>query len=193
MPTSLAFSATTTPPIAGHHITYADSAASRHFFTERGDFVTYGPVPDDIATGSVANGGAFRVEGMGRIRKMVSYRVREVKITLDNVLHAPHLDHNLISIGCLDLKGCTITFGGGTAIFYEPSGAPFMCGTRYNQTMYQVEFMPEATAMMERDDTITTATMERDDTKTAISTGSSTKPASAETDTENITETKTNK
>ncbi|KAG6839207.1 hypothetical protein C0991_004881 [Blastosporella zonata] len=119
---------------------------------------------------------------------MVSYRGREVEITLGNVLHAPHLDHNLISIGCLDLKGCTITFGGGTAMFYELSGAPFMCGTCYNQTMYQVEFMPEATATMERDDTITTATMERDDTKTAISTGLSTKLASAE----NITETKAN-
>ncbi|KAG6848337.1 hypothetical protein C0991_000697, partial [Blastosporella zonata] len=144
---SIAFSATTgpAPPITDHKITYADSAASRHFFTNRRDFITYGPVPDDFAAGSVANGGVFRVAGMGKIRKVVSFGGQEVELTLDDVLHAPLLDHNLISIGCLDVKGCIITFGGGTATFYAPSGIPFMRGYRHNQTMYRIDFMPDTT------------------------------------------------
>ncbi|KAG6838710.1 hypothetical protein C0991_009334, partial [Blastosporella zonata] len=140
---SIAFSATThtTPPTADKRVTYADSAASRHFFTQREDFITYGPVPGDIAAGSVANGGVFRVEGMGMIQKLIKLDGREIELTLDSVLHAPRLKHNLISIGCLDLKGCITTFGGGIATFYEPSGTPFMRGTRHNHTMYKIDFM----------------------------------------------------
>ncbi|KAG6839328.1 hypothetical protein C0991_003624, partial [Blastosporella zonata] len=99
----------------------------------------------NIAVGSVANGGVFCVEGVGKIKKVVKFDGREIELTLDNVLHALHLDHNLISIRCLDQKGCTITFGGGTATFYGPGRMPFMHGTRHNHTMYKIDFIPRTT------------------------------------------------
>ncbi|KAG6839084.1 hypothetical protein C0991_006133, partial [Blastosporella zonata] len=123
---SMAFSAATgiAPPITNQRITYADSAASRHFFTDCANFITYETAPPGIADGLVANGGVFRVEGIGRVRKMVEIEGRKIELTLDNALYAPHLNHNLISIGCLDKKGCTVMFGGARPLSTNPTDPP---------------------------------------------------------------------
>ncbi|KAG6851865.1 hypothetical protein C0991_005393, partial [Blastosporella zonata] len=123
---SMVFSATAeiAPPITNQRITYADSAASRHFFTDRANFITYETAPPGIADGLVANGGIFCVEGIGRVRKMVEIEGRKIELTLDNALYTPHLDHNLISIGCLDKKGCTVMFGGGHGHFLRTQRIP---------------------------------------------------------------------
>ncbi|KAF5371869.1 hypothetical protein D9615_009522 [Tricholomella constricta] len=122
-------------------MTYADSAASSHFFAHRGAFETYGPIPDGEMEGSTATGGGFAMAGMGRVRKTVEHEGRIIQLTFENAIHAPDLTHNLISIGCISARGCTVTFTKDGASFIDPSGSPFMHGEAVG-TMYKINFVP---------------------------------------------------
>ncbi|RDB21876.1 Retrovirus-related Pol polyprotein from transposon TNT 1-94 [Hypsizygus marmoreus] len=152
----LAFSVITEPRT--HHlaplITYADSAASEHFFASREDFETYGPVAEGGAgAGTTANGGEFFIQGTGRVRKVIMYDGKLNELTFENALHAPNLTHNLLSIGCLDRKGCSVLFGRGSATFYNPGGIPFMRGEAHNTTMYRLDFVTTPAALSARSNT----------------------------------------
>ncbi|KAF5387622.1 hypothetical protein D9615_000717 [Tricholomella constricta] len=150
-PRCLAFSATTSDRVSpGSLVSYADSAASRHFFVDRADFETYKEVPSSDDTGTTASGGGFTILGTGRVRKTVEFNNETIELTFDDALHAPRLEHNLLSIGCLGKKGCTTTFDGKGATFYDPTGAPFMRGVCHNETMYRIDFVPKPAAMSAR-------------------------------------------
>ncbi|KAF5378820.1 hypothetical protein D9615_006849 [Tricholomella constricta] len=131
-------------------ISYADSAASRHFFVERADFETYESVSGVDETGTTASGGGFEIKGKGTVRKFVEFDGCTVELTFADALHTPKLEHNLLSIGCLGKKGCSVTFNGLGAIFFDPDGHPFMRGACHNDTMYRIDFIPRPTAMSAR-------------------------------------------
>ncbi|KAG6905260.1 hypothetical protein DXG01_003836 [Tephrocybe rancida] len=95
----LAFSATTGDMEPDHLVSYADSAASDHFFVDQADFESYSPVSQDENTGATANGGEFMIAGIGRVRKWVTHDGEKIELTFKNAKHTPNLSHNLISIG----------------------------------------------------------------------------------------------
>ena len=119
-------------------LTYADSAASDHCFVDAKDFTEYKPVE---RKGATASGEDFAIAGVGTVRKSVMVDGRWVTLSFSDALHTPDLAHNLISIGCLDRRGCSVSFGGGKAIFVDPKGAKFMVGSAVG-TMYQIELQP---------------------------------------------------
>ncbi|KAF5374516.1 hypothetical protein D9615_009034 [Tricholomella constricta] len=118
-PLYLALAATHPTTRSATLVTYADSAASNHFFACRGDFETYGPIPDGTTKGSTANGGDFRMAGTGRVRKNVVHEGRKVQLTFEHAIHTPDLTHNLVSIGCLGARGCSVMFSGNGATFFD--------------------------------------------------------------------------
>ncbi|KAF5374432.1 hypothetical protein D9615_009058 [Tricholomella constricta] len=128
-------------------ITYADSAASEHFFVRREDFETYTELPRGEA-GATADGGEFQIVGRGRVRKTAIYDGNRIELTFEHAVHAPNLAHNLVSIGRLDKGGCRVIFGGGGAIFFAPDGSAFMQGMTHNESMYRLDFVPNSPSAM---------------------------------------------
>ncbi|KAG6809905.1 hypothetical protein H0H87_011454 [Tephrocybe sp. NHM501043] len=80
-------------------ISYADSAASNHFFVDRADFESYSPVSQEENTGATADGGEFMIARTGHVRKWVTHEGEKIELTFENAKHTPNLSHNLISIG----------------------------------------------------------------------------------------------
>lgn len=108
-------------------MTYADSGASRHFFIDQGDFVTYGPPDMADMVRVTAERCTFRVLGCEQVQKWVNYGGETIKITLEDTLHASDLSYNLISLGSLVQKGVRIDLGSREAVMHAPDGKPFLC------------------------------------------------------------------
>lgn len=130
-----AFSAQVSGIATSRLITYADSAASDHFFVERSDFVTYNPYIE--RQGSTAAPYKFPILGTGNVRKSTIYKGKRVELMFENALHTPTLVHNLVSIGRLDVSGKSVLFGNGVGTFLGSDGTPFMSGPRVG-TMYEL-------------------------------------------------------
>ena len=120
--------------------TYADSAASDHFFVDIKDFESYEPYTRK--SGSTAkNSRSFTICGKGNVRKCCVYDGRVITLLFKDALHCPSLSHNLISIGKLDAGGCYAVLGGGGITFVNPEGWAFMYG-KGEGTMYEVDIFP---------------------------------------------------
>ncbi|KAG5726156.1 hypothetical protein E4T56_gene2140, partial [Termitomyces sp. T112] len=124
-PRCLAFSTLTSTTGENGPVTYADSAASQHFFTDRWDFVMYHEPSAGNKFGRTARG-TFDIAGCGRVRKWVKYDGAVIEVTFEDALHAPGLDHNLVSIGCLVKKGVRLGIDEDGATLRAPDGRPFM-------------------------------------------------------------------
>lgn len=148
-PRCLAFTTLSQTQNNDHIVTYADSGASRHFFVDRADFITYEPPSLNDAAGMTAEGRTFRVTGCGRIRKWVSLNGETIEITLDNALHAPGLSHNLVSLGCLVQKGVKIELESGGAVMCAPDNTPFM-RCKLEGAMFVIDFVQPPAAMSAR-------------------------------------------
>ena len=92
--------------------TYADSAASDHFFIDISDFELYEPYTRK--SGSTAkNSRSFTICGKGNVRKCCIYNGRVITLLFKDALHCPTLSHNLIAIKKLNAGGCYAVFRGG--------------------------------------------------------------------------------
>lgn len=80
-----------------------DSGASHTMIYDRTLFNTYQPQSMDI---SVANGQIIKSSGIGSVKGIHQGE----SVTLNNCLHVPDLKTNLISMGDLAKKGCSIQF-----------------------------------------------------------------------------------
>lgn len=109
-------------------ITFADSACSDHCFINKSDFIGYKPFHDKDGDTAV-RGGKFKINGMGRVEKWVIFDGHIISVVFENAIHAPDLNHNLISIGRLDKAGCFSVFGGGGMTCLNHEGNPFLSGT----------------------------------------------------------------
>jgi len=127
-------------PQTSNPITYADSAASDHFFVNISDFESYEPYTG--RNGSTAkNGGTFPIHRKGTVRKRCVYDGRVINLIVKDALHCPSLSHNLVSIGKLDGSGCYAVFGGQGVTFIYPEGCPFIYGKGEN-IMYKIDIFP---------------------------------------------------
>ncbi|KAF8812732.1 hypothetical protein BYT27DRAFT_7159209, partial [Phlegmacium glaucopus] len=77
-------------------VTFADSACSDHCFVNKSDFSTYKPFHDKDGD-TAARGGKFKISGTGRVEKRVIFDGRVILLAFENAIHAPDLNHNLIS------------------------------------------------------------------------------------------------
>ena len=91
--------------------------------------------------------GTFRILGCGKVRKWVKYGDEVIEITFENALHAPELDHNLVSIGSLVRKGVKLGIDERGATLRAPDGKPFMT-CPMSGTMFIVEFVPPPPSAM---------------------------------------------
>ncbi|KAJ3991903.1 hypothetical protein F5050DRAFT_1548372, partial [Lentinula boryana] len=51
-----------------------------------------------------------------------------ITLTFENVLHAPNIMSDLISVGRLDQLGYQVLFGNGRMRFFSPRGVHFLTG-----------------------------------------------------------------
>lgn len=121
-------------------ITFTDSACSDHCFVNKSDFITCKPFHDKDGNTAV-KGGRFKISGTGWVEKCVVFDGHVVSLAFKNAIHAPDLNHNLISIRRLDKARCYTVFGGGGMTCLNCEGKPFLAGkpTRSERTMYEVE------------------------------------------------------
>ncbi|GFS32936.1 hypothetical protein Acr_00g0025470 [Actinidia rufa] len=85
-----------------------DSGSAYHLCRDREVFSTYAPCEGRVW---MANNTASRVVGRGSVQ---FYMADGRSVTLTEVRHVPNLRKNLISIGMLDSKGCSLDTSGGT-------------------------------------------------------------------------------
>ncbi|KAG5334213.1 hypothetical protein C0989_003977, partial [Termitomyces sp. Mn162] len=110
------------------------------FFVDCEDFITY-QVPDEKDTMGVTVNETSRILGCGRVCKWVKFEGVVIEVTLEDMLHAPDLDHNLVSIGSLVQKGVKLGIDEGRAMFHAPDRKPSM-RCPMSGTMFIVEFVP---------------------------------------------------
>jgi hypothetical protein len=79
-------------------VTFADSACSDHCFVNKSDLITYKSF-DNKDGDTAARGGKFKICGKGRVEKRIIFNGHVKSLAFENVIHAPDLNHNLISIG----------------------------------------------------------------------------------------------
>ena len=124
-------------------ITFADSACSNHCFVNKLDFIMYKPFHDKDGD-TAAKGGKFKISGTGHVEKHVIFDGCIISLAFENTIHAPDLNHNLISIERLDKARCYSVFGGGGMTCLNCEGKPFLSGivAGSEETMYEVEVYP---------------------------------------------------
>ena len=88
----------------------------------------------------VAAKGTFKIIGRGKVQKWVEYKGEKIKIIFEDALHAPDLDHDLISIGSLIQKGVKLGIDETGTTLRVPDGRPFMKCPMLG-TMFIVNFM----------------------------------------------------
>ncbi|KAJ7716631.1 hypothetical protein B0H16DRAFT_1278867, partial [Mycena metata] len=76
----------------------ADSGASDHFFRNRDNFTTYEAIPTRTGKSALASEGDFTIVGKGNVRMVFQVDGKLVHVTFTNVLHAPSLSANLVSV-----------------------------------------------------------------------------------------------
>jgi hypothetical protein len=132
-------------------IIFADSACSNHCFVNKSDFTTYQPFHDKNGD-TAAKGGKFKISGTGHVEKRVIFDGHVILLAFENAIHAPDLNHNLISIGRLDKAGCYLVFRGGGMTCLNSEGKPFLSGvaTGSEGTMYKVEIYPPAGPLQQK-------------------------------------------
>ncbi|KAJ7736927.1 hypothetical protein B0H16DRAFT_1214845, partial [Mycena metata] len=79
----------------------ADSGASDHFFRNREDFATYDVIAARTGKSALASEGDFAIVGKGNVKKVFRVDGKLVHVTFTNVLHAPSLSANLVSVSQL--------------------------------------------------------------------------------------------
>ena len=125
--------------------TYADSGASHHYFMDRLDFETYTEISPVMGQGA-GKDSTFQIIGVGSVRKDIVMDGRWQRVIFTNVVHAPDLTVNLISISQLDAEGVFVQVGNGAMVFINGSGVPFMCRTSTSGNLYELNLLPCTTS-----------------------------------------------
>jgi hypothetical protein len=89
----------------------------------------------------VARGGKFKISETGWVEKRVIFDGHVMSLAFKNAIHAPDLNHNLISIERLDKAGCYSVFGRGGMMCLNHEGKQLLSGIAAGSegTMYEVE------------------------------------------------------
>lgn len=120
---------------------FLDSGCSNHLTHDKSNFQSY----SDIAHGSrtsveVGNGDKALVMGKGTVHLSILVNSASKACELYNVLYAPDLDYNLVSISSLDKKGFTTTFSNARCRI-EHDGRILATGSMFNN-LYKLDMDP---------------------------------------------------
>jgi len=114
----------------------ADTATTSHVSNRHDAFCTYHPLKDTIVSG-VGNVKA-KAEGQGTVELISSYEGHNYVIHLQNVLHIPTNQNNLISLGRWDKVGGHYQGGGGVITLNSRKGIPVLQGNRIENNLYKM-------------------------------------------------------
>jgi hypothetical protein len=95
-----------------------DSGCSKHMTPDESLFKNP-PQPCEPKTFRAANRNTFTASRKGTASLNIN---GHIPLTLPDVLFVPELSNTLISIGCLDNAGYTVTFGGGQGVIRDKNG-----------------------------------------------------------------------
>ena len=117
-----------------------DSAAITHIAWDKNIFIDY---QEEIAQiEGITPGATLCTHGRGTVALQFKVNDTIFPVTLSNVKHAPAAPNNLISIGRLTDKGCTVNFTTTGAEFKLRTGVIFGIGRKVGQ-MYQMRVRPK--------------------------------------------------
>ena len=117
-----------------------DSACTRHISNCREHFATFTPCSGQVQVG---NNDTVKSEGVGLVRMDAVVNGNRKRISLNNVIYAPEMMHNLISVSCVCKKGIRVTIdcdSGGRGcmeLMQKKSGAVRMIGLETHEGLYQ--------------------------------------------------------
>lgn len=94
----------------------ANSAATSHIFSDKTCFESYEAI-EPIHINTAVKGISFNTIGIGAVLIMMTYKNKSHNILLTNVLHAPEVQHNLISTAKLDESDMYCLQGNGQILF----------------------------------------------------------------------------
>jgi len=114
-----------------------DSGTTRHISPYRDDFVTLSAIAPK--TLRAANKENFSAVGVGELVIDVPNGVDISQLQLTEVLYSPEVGYTLVSIGRLDEKGFSATFGNGKCILRGPEGECVGQVPKNPKGLYRVE------------------------------------------------------
>ncbi|KAF7371239.1 Transcription factor [Mycena sanguinolenta] len=100
---------------------------------------------------SAANNQRFAATASGNLTISIPNGDTTSKIELSNVLYAPDLAYTLVSIGCLDEAGFTVTFGNGKCRVTNVSGTQVGLIMKSTKGLYKVVHEPDCANPVERE------------------------------------------
>lgn len=120
----------------------ADSGTTSHVARERRAFIEYESTPGRTLHGA----GTTPILGRGSIKMRFVHGGKTTTLTLRNVLHAPGVPYNLLSIGRVEAAGHKVEMDGGELRLRNEKGRVYGSGRRIGNFLYQVEGEIEAPA-----------------------------------------------
>ena len=113
----------------------ADTATTSHVARELRMFSDYKETPGRTLHGA----GATPILGRGTVRFTFEHAGANTTVTLRDVIHAPGVPHNLISVGRVEAGGHQVELSGGQIRFRNPKGRVYGIGKRVGNYLYEVE------------------------------------------------------
>ena len=117
---------------------FIDSGCSNHLTHDKSLFISYSDLPSGCNTSvEVGNGDNAVVIGKGTINLIIQVENISKTCQLSNVLYAPDLDYNLVSVSSLDKKGLTTVFANSKCIIQQ-KGKVLATGSIFNN-LYKLD------------------------------------------------------
>jgi hypothetical protein len=87
-----------------------DSGASAHMTSCKDAMECYKSIPTPSI--SIGDETKLQIIETGNVKMAIMVDIKVMKCTIKNVLHVPSLGYNLLSVGAMESKGMTASFGG---------------------------------------------------------------------------------
>jgi hypothetical protein len=119
--------------------TFLDSGATHHYFVNKKWFTEY--VEITPMSGQAANS-SFDIVGTGTVALQSLVKGKLKPVLLRDVMHAPSLHANLISVPRADYCGLSIAGKNGELELHNNKGETILVGSRRQSTLYKVQIEP---------------------------------------------------
>jgi len=114
-------------------LTFLDSGTSDHCVADKSLFAIYSSLEELVTGLSAGKGSTFNIIGKRNISFNTTIDGITRKIVINNVLHTPSLQSNLISVSRLSSMGADVTFNEDKAIVRLKSGEKIMLAKKIGQ------------------------------------------------------------
>jgi hypothetical protein len=110
---------------------FADLGCTIHFFKNKDVFSLYKSL-NRVVSQSSKEGTSFTVLGTGNVELRVVFKGSEHTLMFHDVLHAPDITANLLSISRMDITGWSAVFGNGHVQFFNKDKMEIFSGVLKN-------------------------------------------------------------